>query len=189
MLDEARRLLATALEVLSPAIERGVPLVVLEPSCAAVFADELPELFPDDARAKRLAERTSLLAGFLESHAGQWRAPTLPRRSLGQFHCHQRALFGTDADRRLLERMGLELDVPDSGCCGMAGAFGFEKSRYEISMAIGERVLLPEIRRADPETLVLADGFSCREQIAHGTGRPAFHLAQVIRRAMEAEHA
>ena len=185
MLDEARRLLATALDVLSPAIERGVPLVVLEPSCAAVFKDELPELFPGDPRARRLADRTSLLAGFLESNAGQWSVPKMPRRSLAQFHCHQRALFGTDADRRLLERMGLALDVPDSGCCGMAGAFGFQRSNYEISMAIGERVLLPEIRRADRETFVLADGFSCREQIAHGTGRRALHLAELIRRGME----
>ena len=81
--------------------------------------------------------------------------------------------------------MGLALDVPDSGCCGMAGAFGFQRSNYEISMAIGERVLLPEIRRADRETFVLADGFSCREQIAHGTGRRALHLAELIRRGME----
>lgn len=189
MLGEARRLLATALDVLSPAIERGVPLVFLEPSCAAVFADELTELFPDDARAARLAERTSLLAGFLESNAPDWRVPALSRRALLQFHCHQRALFGIDADRRLLRRMGLDVDVPDSGCCGMAGAFGFEKSHYGVSVAIGERVLLPEVRNAALETLVLADGFSCREQIAQGTARRALHLAEVVRRAMEEEHA
>jgi Fe-S oxidoreductase len=187
MLDGARRLLATALDVLSPAIERGVPLVVLEPSCAAVFADELTELFPDDPRAARLAERTSLLAGFLESNAPEWRVPTLPRRALLQFHCHQRAIFGIDADRRLLERMGVDLEVPDSGCCGMAGAFGFDGRHYGLSMAIGERVLLPEVRKAAPETLVLADGFSCREQISQGTERRPLHLAELIRRATGTE--
>jgi FAD/FMN-containing dehydrogenase/Fe-S oxidoreductase len=185
MLDSARRLLESALEDLSDAIARGLPVVVLEPSCAAVFKDELPELFPRDGRAARLAERTHLLAGFLESEAPEWIVPTLPGRALLQFHCHQRALFGIDADRRLLSRMGVETEIPDSGCCGMAGAFGFEKSRYEVSMAIGERVLLPEVRGAAPDTLVVADGFSCREQIAQGTGRRSLHIAELIRRAME----
>jgi FAD/FMN-containing dehydrogenase/Fe-S oxidoreductase len=189
MLGSARRLLASALDVLSEPIERGVPLVVLEPSCAAVFRDELPELFPRDERAARLSGSTRLLGGFLEAEAADQTVPTLPRKALLQFHCHQRALFGIDADRRLLSRMGVEAEIPDSGCCGMAGAFGFEKSRYEVSMAIGERVLLPEVRRAGPETLLVADGFSCREQIAQGTGRRALHLAEVIRRAMEEEHA
>jgi Fe-S oxidoreductase len=185
MIDTARRLLAKALEVLSPEIENGLPVVFLEPSCAAVFRDELRELFPKDARAARLAERSFLLAGFLEREASAWQPPALPRRALLQFHCHQRAVFGIDADRRLLSRIGVDFDLPDSGCCGMAGAFGFEKSHYGVSMAIGERVLLPEVRRAAPETLVLADGFSCREQIVHATGRRALHLAELIRRAME----
>ena len=189
MLDSARRLLANALDVLSDAIARGLPVVVLEPSCAAVFKDELPELFPRDGRAARLAERTHLISGFLEAEAPDWIVPILPGRALLQFHCHQRALFGIDADRRLLSRMGVETEIPDSGCCGMAGAFGFERSRYEVSRAIGERVLLPEVRNAAPETLVVADGFSCREQISQGTGRRALHVAEVIRRAMEEEHA
>jgi FAD/FMN-containing dehydrogenase/Fe-S oxidoreductase len=185
MLDTARRLLANALDTLSEPIERGVPVVVLEPSCAAVFKDELPELFPRDERAERFSERTALLGSFLEAQAPGWTVPTFSRRALLQFHCHQRALFGIDGDRRLLSRMGVEAAVPDAGCCGMAGAFGFEKSRYAVSAAIGERVLLPEVRRASPETLLIADGFSCREQIAQGTGRRALHLAEVVRRAME----
>ena len=185
MLDAARRLLADVLDTLSDAIGRGLPVVVLEPSCAAVFKDELPELFPRDARAATLAGRTRLLAPFLELQAPDWSVPTLPRRALVQFHCHQRALFGVDADRRLLSRMGVEATVPDAGCCGMAGAFGFEKSRYDVSMAIAERVLLPEVRKAPGETLVVADGFSCREQIEQGTGRRALHSAEVIRQAME----
>ncbi|HEU5250124.1 MAG TPA: FAD-binding and (Fe-S)-binding domain-containing protein [Thermoanaerobaculia bacterium] len=185
MLDAARRLLANVLDSVSPAIARGIPVVVLEPSCAAVFKDELPELFPGDERAARLAACTRLLADLLETEAPDWSPPTLPRRALVQFHCHQRAVFGVEADRRLLSRLAVETGVPDSGCCGMAGAFGFEKSRYEVSMAIGEQVLLPEVRKAAPETLLVADGFSCREQIAQGTGRRALHLAEVIRRAME----
>jgi Fe-S oxidoreductase len=185
MLDAARQTLADALDVLSDATARGLPVVVLEPSCAAVFKDELPELFPRDDRAASLAGQTALLAGFLEGHASDWSSPTLPSRGLLQFHCHQRALFGVKADRRLLSRMGIEAAVPDAGCCGMAGAFGFEKSRYGVSMAIGERALLPEVRNAPGETLIVADGFSCREQIEHGTGRRALHLAEVIRRAME----
>jgi FAD/FMN-containing dehydrogenase/Fe-S oxidoreductase len=184
MLDSARRLLAKTLNVLSDSIARGLAVVVLEPSCAAVFKDELPELFPGDERAARLAERTNLLAGFLEAQE-DWGVPTLPRKALLQFHCHQRALFGIDADRRLLSRMGVETEIPDSGCCGMAGAFGFEKARYGVSMAIGERVLLPEVRAASPETFLIADGFSCREQIEQGAGRRALHLAEVIRSALE----
>jgi Fe-S oxidoreductase/FAD/FMN-containing dehydrogenase len=188
MLDSARRLLSKTLDVLDPAIAAGTPILVLEPSCAAVFKDELPELFPNDGRAARLADSTRVFAGLLESAPGA-DVPTVPRRALVQFHCHQRALFGVEADRRLLSAVTTGLDAPDSGCCGMAGAFGFEKSHFSVSVAIGERVILPEVRRAAAETLVVADGFSCREQIAQGTGRPALHLAQVIRRAMEAEHA
>jgi FAD/FMN-containing dehydrogenase/Fe-S oxidoreductase len=188
MLDTARRLLAKVLDVLSAEVENGVPVVVLEPSCAAVFRDELRGLFPRDERAARLSRRTFLLAGLLEAEAPDWRAPGLDRRALLQFHCHQRAIFGIDADRRVLSRLGIEFDVPDSGCCGMAGAFGFEKSHAEISLAIGERILLPEVRKAAPETLIVADGFSCREQIAQGTGRRPLHLAEVMRRAIEEGH-
>jgi Fe-S oxidoreductase len=160
--------------------------VVLEPSCAAVFRDELPELFPRDERAQRLARSTFLLAEVLEREAPGWsRAGTgLAGRALVQFHCHQRALFGIDADRRALESLGLEPDVPDSGCCGMAGSFGFEKSHVAVSLAVGERVLFPAVRSAPPEALIVADGFSCREQIFQATGRRALHLAEVIRRGM-----
>ncbi|HZI65345.1 MAG TPA: FAD-binding oxidoreductase, partial [Thermoanaerobaculia bacterium] len=104
----------------------------------------------------------------------------LARTALVQFHCHQRAVFGVEADRKALARFGVDFDVPDSGCCGMAGAFGFETSHYDVSLAIGERVLLPEVREAPPGTLIVADGFSCREQIAQATGRRALHLAEVL---------
>jgi Fe-S oxidoreductase len=184
MLDTARRRLAEVLAALSPAVAAGSPVVVLEPSCAAVFRDELPELFPKDERARRLARSTFLLAEVLEREAPGW-APTpgLSGRALVQFHCHQRALFGIEADRRALEALGVEPEVPDSGCCGMAGSFGFEKSHFGVSLAVGERVLFPAVRAAAADTLVVADGFSCREQIFQATGRRALHLAEVIRRA------
>jgi FAD/FMN-containing dehydrogenase/Fe-S oxidoreductase len=186
MLDAARRRLTKVLAALSPAVAEGAPVVVLEPSCAAVFRDELPELFPGDERAGRLARRTFLLAEFLEREATGWASPEPESsgKALVQFHCHQRALFGIDADRRALESLGIDADVPDSGCCGMAGSFGFEKSHFGVSLAVGERVLFPAVRAASPDTVIVADGFSCREQISHATGRRALHLAEVIRRGM-----
>ena len=185
MLETARRRLAEVLAALSPAVEAGSPVVVLEPSCAAVFRDELPELFPEDERARRLSRSTFLLAEILQKEAPEWRAPSLDRRALVWFHCHQRALFGIEADRRTLEALGVEADIPDSGCCGMAGSFGFEKSHRDVSLAVGERVLFPAVRGAAADTLLVADGFSCREQISQATGRRALHLAEVIRLAME----
>ncbi|HEX9304028.1 MAG TPA: FAD-binding and (Fe-S)-binding domain-containing protein [Thermoanaerobaculia bacterium] len=181
MLGRARRLLGKVLDVLSPAVDAGTPVVVLEPSCASVFRDELPELFPKDERAARLSRSTLLLAELFEKEARQWRPRALGRRALVAFHCHQRAIFGIEADRRLLLRAGLEVEIPDSGCCGMAGSFGFERSHFDVSLAIGERVLLPAVRAAAPETLLIADGFSCREQIAQVTGRSPLHSAQVLR--------
>jgi Fe-S oxidoreductase len=100
-------------------------------------------------------------------------------------HCHHRAVMGFDAEQRLLTRLGLDLEVPDPGCCGMAGGFGFEADHYDISIKIGEQVLLPAVRRASPGTLIIADGFSCREQIGQTTGRDALHLAEVLRMAMQ----
>ncbi|PYQ66439.1 MAG: FAD-binding oxidoreductase [Acidobacteria bacterium] len=183
MLGRARRVLDEVLDVLTPVVEAGVPVVFLEPSCAAVFRDELPELFPNDPRAARLSKSSHLFAELLEKEAPEWRPRALGRRALVSFHCHQRAVFGIGADRRLLDRAGLDVDLPDSGCCGMAGSFGFEKSHYEISLAIGERVLLPAVRAAAPDTLIVADGFSCREQIEQATDRRALHLAEVMRLA------
>jgi FAD/FMN-containing dehydrogenase/Fe-S oxidoreductase len=180
MLATAKRLLAKAVAALSPHVEAGRPVLVLEPSCAAVFRDELPELFPKDERAARLSQATVLFAELLDREAPHY-APAPPARSaLVQFHCHQRALFGVEADRRTLARFGVDFAVPDAGCCGMAGAFGFEESHYDVSIDIGERLLLPEVRKCAPGTLIVADGFSCREQIAQATGRRPLHLAEVL---------
>lgn len=184
-LDLAKRLLSQILETLGPELEDGTCLVVLEPSCAAVFRDELLNLFPHDEQAKRLAASTYLLSEFLAKHAPQCILPTLDRKAVVHGHCHQKALMKMHADQHILKKLGLDYDLLDSGCCGMAGAFGFEKDHYAISLKIGERVLLPAVRQASPETLVIADGFSCREQIAQTTNRQGLHLAQVIHLAMQ----
>jgi len=189
MLDLARRQLRQVLEALRPEIRAGVPLVGLEPSCVAVFRDELPNLFPDDPDARRLAERTRLLSEFLVDGLDGWQPPTLQMDAVVHLHCHHRAVLDTGAEEEALSRLGLDYRVLDSGCCGLAGSFGFERDKYEVSMAAGERVLLPAVREADPGTLVVTDGFSCRTQIEHGTGRRALHLAEVIELALEAGRA
>jgi FAD/FMN-containing dehydrogenase/Fe-S oxidoreductase len=181
MLDLARRYLERLVDGLRPWIREGVHVVVLEPSCAAVFRDELVGLMPHDEDAKRLSLQTLTLAECLQD----WSPPPLRRRAMLHGHCHQKAVMGMDADSQLIERMGLECDVLDAGCCGLAGSFGFEADHYDISMAIGERRLLPAVRAADGDTLVVADGFSCRTQIEHGTERRALHLAQVLEMALD----
>ena len=184
MLDRAKAYLRQILEALRRPIEAGTPIVVLEPSCAAVFRDELRGLFPRDALAEKLRGQVFLLSEFLERHAPAFRPPHLARTVLLHGHCHHKALMKWSDEESLLRKMGAELDCPDSGCCGMAGPFGFDRSKYEISQAVGERVLLPAVRRALPETLIISDGFSCREQILHATGRRAMHLAEAIQMAM-----
>jgi len=179
MLPTARRWLQTVLRELREPLAAGWPVIGLEPSCVAVFRDELANLMPDDLDARRLTRQAMTLGEFL----GQcgYQPPRLAGKALVQVHCHQGAVLTFDAERTLLRDMGLELDEPASGCCGLAGSFGFERGEhYDVSMAAGERVILPAVRDADPRTIIVADGFSCREQIAHGTGRRALHLAQVL---------
>jgi Fe-S oxidoreductase len=180
MLDEAQRLLRQVLDVLRPRIEAGVPVVGLEPSCVSVFRDELTEMMPNDVDAQRLSGRTYLLGELLRDHAPSYTVPQLGRRALVHGHCHHKAIMRMDAEVRLLRQLDLDYQIPDSGCCGMAGAFGFERSHYDVAMRVGERVLLPAVRGAEADTLIIADGFSCREQIRQGTGRHALHLAEVL---------
>lgn len=180
-LRHAKRLLQRTLRIVESEIREGVPIVVLEPSCAAVFRDELLNLLPRDRNARRLSSQTYLLSEFLEAKASDLELPMLERRALVQPHCHHASVLDFGAEARVLERLGIEAEVLDSGCCGMAGSFGFEQGEhYEVSMRCAERVLLPTVRQAEEDTLLLADGFSCREQIAQGAGRHALHLAEVI---------
>jgi Fe-S oxidoreductase len=189
MLPTAKKLLIRIMTSLRPAIRRGIPLVGLEPSCVAVFRDELKNLFPKDQDADRLAKQTYLLSEFLEKYAPEFRPGKLDRKAVVQRHCHHQAVMGFDADERWLERLGLDAEVLDSGCCGMAGAFGFEADHYDVSVACGERVVLPRVREAADDVLVVADGFSCREQIRQGTGKRAFNLAELIAMALAQERA
>lgn len=183
MLDAAQRLLRQILDALRPDIQAGVPVVGLEPSCVAVFRDELLQLFPQDADAQRLSAQTFLLSEYLTRV--RYTPPRLEGapRVVVHGHCHHKAVLGMGAEERMLRDLGLDYTLLDSGCCGMAGAFGFERDHYDVSIACGERVLLPAVRAADAETLIVSDGFSCREQIAQTTDRRALHLAELLRMA------
>ncbi len=184
MLDTARRLLRQILDMLRPEIEAGIPFVGLEPSCVAVFRDEMHGLFPMDEDSKRLGDNFLTLAEFLEKKATGYRVPKLRRKALVHGHCHHTHVMTLTHEQSVLKDMGLNYEMLDSGCCGMAGSFGFEASHYDVSVAVGERVLLPAVRQAEEDTLIIADGFSCREQIAGLTGRGALHLAQALQMAL-----
>ncbi|MFZ1129206.1 MAG: FAD-linked oxidase C-terminal domain-containing protein [Terriglobales bacterium] len=184
MLDRAKSLLLQIMDELLPEIEAGTPIVVLEPSCATVFRDELTNLFPKDERAQALSKQVFLLSEFLEQRAKDFALPKLPRRALVHGHCHHKAIMKMTAEEGVLNRMGVNFTSPAPGCCGMAGAFGFEKEKYDVSKAIGELELLPAVRQAPTDWLIVADGFSCREQIAQETDRHALHLAEVLQMAL-----
>lgn len=183
MLDTAKHYLRRVMQELRPQIESGLPIVVLEPSCASVFRDELPNLFSEDPLARKLKSQTLLLSEFLETKAKNYEFPHLQRKALVQGHCHHKSVLRFDAESDVLSKLGLESQLLNSGCCGMAGSFGFENSKYEVSITIGERSLLPAVRKAKASTIIVANGFSCREQIAQQTGRHALHLAEVIQMA------
>jgi FAD/FMN-containing dehydrogenase/Fe-S oxidoreductase len=179
MLEEAK----AALERILAALEPGVPVVVLEPACLSVFRDELGQLFPDDARAAELAGRVHSLAEFLQRRG--YAPPRAFGRVLVQGHCHQKSLWGLSADVQLMRAAGLEVEAPDTGCCGMAGSFGFRGETEAASRRIAELALLPRLRAAEPDTRVVADGFSCREQIEGLSHRSALHLAEVLAGALK----
>ncbi|MCP3016643.1 FAD-binding oxidoreductase [Nocardiopsis dassonvillei] len=182
-LDTARAVMRRAVRALEPLVEEGLPVVGLEPSCTAALRHDLVELLPGES-SERVAAAVHTLAGFLNEYAPDWRPPRIAASALAQVHCHQHAVIGFDADRELIARAGIDGEVLDSGCCGLAGDFGFTEGHYEVSAAIGERELLPRVRGASPDTLVLADGYSCRTQIEQGAGRRALHLAEVLARGL-----
>lgn len=181
LLTTAKAWLANILENLQHDIEAGVPIVGLEPSCVAVFRDELRELMPHSENAKRLSKQVFLLSEFL--HDRHVPLPKLQRDAIVHGHCHHQAVMTFDAEQEVLRALGLNCRVLDSGCCGMAGSFGFERDHYDVSMKVGERVLLPAVRSAPKDELVVADGFSCRTQIEQATARRALHLADLLEMA------
>ncbi|CAN5439482.1 FAD-binding and (Fe-S)-binding domain-containing protein [soil metagenome] len=188
-LDRAKAVLQTALQALHEELDGDDPpvgMVGLEPGCLSVFKDELLKQFPGDVRASGLVGRTWLLGDFLNDHG--YEPPRLERDVLVHAHCHQKSLFGSKGDVALLAKMGARATHLDSGCCGMAGSFGFSPEHVQISKDVGERVLLPAVRAAGADTIILTNGFSCREQIRQETGREVMHLAEFIRFAAAQAH-
>ncbi len=180
-LDTAKKMLLDIMQTLQEEIRDDIPIVGLEPSCVAVFRDELHNLFPRNEDAKRLQQNVFTLAEFLEKKAPDFDIPTFKAKAIIQGHCHHKAIMKMDCDKDILTKTKLDFEVLDSGCCGMAGYFGYEKGdHYDVSIKTGERVLLPAVRNADAKTIIIADGFSCREQIAQETNRKGMHLAQVL---------
>ncbi len=186
LLDEARSYLENVLSALGPHLEARLPIVVLEPSCASVFRDEAHNLMPARDDVAVLRDRTMLLGELLTKEAKHFTLPRLSRRAIVQGHCHHKSVLDFASEKEALRGMGLDYEVLEAGCCGMAGAFGFVTDTREVGRACGERALLPRVRAASDATLVIANGFSCREQIAQHTERRALHLAEVLKLALDA---
>lgn len=183
-LDRARQVLFDTLA--APELGGDEPIVVLEPSCAATLRRDLVELLPADPRARSVAKRVTTLAEILD-RVGYVPPGAPPIRALVQPHCHQQAVLGTAADGRVMAAAGIEPSAVLSGCCGLAGSFGAEAGHEAVSRAVAELELLPALRSATDDTVVLADGFSCRTQVAFLDGRPAQHLAEVLADRLPAE--
>ena len=164
-----------------------VPVIVLEPACASAFKDELPNLFPGRPDAERLSKRAIAFGDFVAEHFDRFPMARDGGRALVQAHCHHHAILGFEAEMKLIGRLGLEAERSPQGCCGMAGAFGFAEESRELALAIGERSLLPDVRKAEPDRIILADGFSCREQIEQGSGRETLHIAELLAQRMLGE--
>ncbi|HVN19859.1 MAG TPA: FAD-linked oxidase C-terminal domain-containing protein [Dongiaceae bacterium] len=186
-LDMAKSYLHRNLTALAPYIKAGTPMVVLEPSCCSVFRDEMRNLLPESHEANRLRENTFTLSEFLNTKIHDYHPLQLTAKAIVQGHCHHKAVMRLKEERALMDKTGLDYTVLESGCCGMAGAFGYEADKYDVSIACGERSLLPEVRKAELSTFIVADGFSCKEQIAQETDRHALHLAEVLQMGLHPE--
>jgi Fe-S oxidoreductase len=188
LVKEARAAARETVDLLAPFAERGLPIVGLEPSCLLSLKDEYLSLLPGDAKARVVADHAMLFEVFIAREAAAGRLDgvfsTDPRKTLLHGHCHQKSLVGTEPSKKTLAAAGCLVDEVDSGCCGMAGSFGYEAEHYDLSMQMAERRLLPAVRAAGPDTVIVAAGFSCRHQIKDGSGREAFHPAQVLRDAL-----
>lgn len=184
-LDRARTVMRRTLDLMAPVLATDLPVVVLEPSCAAALRTDLPELLHDDPRAAALSSRVLTFAEALQRLAPDWTPPRVNRPAAGQTHCHQHAVLGDTADRRLREAAGLDGELT-GGCCGLAGNFGFEAGHFEVSRACAEEQLLPAVREATAGTVILADGYSCRTQLEQLAGVRGRHLAEVLAEGLEA---
>jgi len=180
-LDFGTKQLKEAIELLAPFVREGIPVIVLEPSTASVLRDDIESLLPQHRDGQRVSKNTFLFSEFVEGR--NLPLPLLQGKAVYHAHCHQKAVLNAEAGKKVLEQMGVEFEEPQPGCCGMAGSFGFERGKYEMSMKIGELNLFPAVRKAEAGTWIVADGFSCRTQIMDGTSRQALHLAELLYRA------
>ena len=180
-LERAKRRFDRIFRLMSPEIEAGTPIVVLEPACASAFKDELLNLFPDRAEALSISSQVHYFSDFVAERIDRFPAFLKGGSALVQAHCHHHAVIGFDREEQLLSRLQIEVERPPQGCCGMAGAFGMAKETFEIGRKIGERVLLPRVRELDADAVIVADGFSCREQIEMNGGRKTLHMAELLR--------
>jgi FAD/FMN-containing dehydrogenase/Fe-S oxidoreductase len=180
LLESARKYLLRTLSVMEPFLAVDMPVVVLEPSCASVFRDELTNLLPQDSRGHKLKANTFLLSEFLVRKAPHYHPPARSGNFVVQGHCHHQSVMKMTDEMQLLTATGANVQLLESGCCGMAGPFGFERDKFDISQRLAERGLLPALRSADESTILVADGFSCREQVAQNSDRRGLHLAEVL---------
>ena len=183
-LDEAKERFERCFEVLASDLGAGTPIVALEPACASAFKDELPNLFPDRSEARRLSAQVHYLPDFVADRIDRFPKFLRGGSALVQAHCHHHSVIGFGKEAELLDRLEISVERPPQGCCGMAGAFGMARESFEVGRKIGERVLLPRVRQIDPDTMILADGFSCREQIELNGGRTTMHIAELLRERM-----
>jgi Fe-S oxidoreductase len=184
-LGEAKQRFERMFDVMSAELEAGTPIIVAEPACASVFKDELTNLMNGREEAKRLSAQVHYISDFIAANMERFPKFLGGGSALVQAHCHHHSVIGFDGEAALLERLGINVERPQQGCCGMAGAFGMAKETFEIGRSIGERVLLPRVRQLDRDTLVLADGFSCREQIELNGGRHTLHVVELLRERMQ----
>jgi Fe-S oxidoreductase len=185
-LTTARKVLERTARILAPAMEAGLPIVVLEPSCATMLRSESRAVLGETPFTTYLAENVVTLAEALERYAPDWQPPAIDRPAVGQVHCHQSSVLGYDADRRLMARAGIDTAEMQQSCCGLAGNFGFEKGHFDVSQAAGERLLLPAIEGAPDNAVLLADGYSCRTQVQQLAGRRPQHLVEALAAALDA---
>lgn len=186
-LELSKKEMAKALDSLKRYAREDIPIILLEPSTATVFRDELPLLFPDDEDGVRITRNVFLLSEFIDKRSLP--LPTIEGHAVFHGHCHQKASLHPETARNALERMGLSVEEPQKGCCGMAGSFGFEAGHYDMSMKIAEMALLPAVRGAALQDYIIADGFSCRAQISQGASRNPLHMAELIREGFELNEA
>ncbi|MCG8692489.1 MAG: 4Fe-4S dicluster domain-containing protein, partial [Minwuiales bacterium] len=189
LVEEARAEMRRTVAALKPYVERGLPVIGLEPSCLLTFRDELQAVLPG-ADSKALAGQALLFEEFLDREATAGRLnlplkPLPPAKALLHGHCHQKAFAALGAVEKVLGLVpDLQVETVESSCCGMAGAFGYDAAHYDVSMKMAELSLLPAIRAVDEDAIVVADGTSCRHQIHDGAGREAIHVARVLEQAL-----